>query len=133
MPAITVDTPASDERPPIRIISIPQQREPVLSLASPETIITTNMISYNSAYRHDITGAPSTTLKEVEEKQRHPKFAEGTGKVPHKNGDEEAPLLCTSCDVSKICLPPMYNSIESSPNDQIPPEPLSIFRIVSLY
>jgi hypothetical protein len=30
------------------------------------------------------------------------------------------PLLCTSCDVSKICLSPMYNVIESSPDDQIP-------------
>jgi hypothetical protein len=30
--------------------------------------------------------------------------------------------LCTSCDVSKICLPPMYNIIESSPDDQIPPK-----------
>jgi hypothetical protein len=32
------------------------------------------------------------------------------------------PLLFTSCDVSKICLPPMYNIIEFSPNDQIPPK-----------
>jgi hypothetical protein len=33
------------------------------------------------------------------------------------------PLLCTYCDVSKICLPPMYNVIiESFPNDQIPPK-----------
>jgi hypothetical protein len=30
------------------------------------------------------------------------------------------PLICTSCDVSKICLPPMYNVIESSPDDKIP-------------
>ena len=88
-PAITVDTPASDERPPIRIISIPQHSEPIPSLASPETIITTNMKHCNSADRHDITGAPPTTLKDVEEKQQHPKFAEGTGKVPYKDGDEE--------------------------------------------
>jgi hypothetical protein len=32
------------------------------------------------------------------------------------------PLLCTSCDVSKICLPPMYIQIECSQNDQIPPK-----------
>jgi hypothetical protein len=31
-------------------------------------------------------------------------------------------LLCTSCDVSKICLPPMYIPIAFSPNDQIPPK-----------
>jgi hypothetical protein len=31
-------------------------------------------------------------------------------------------LLCTSCEVSKICLPPMYNVIESFPNDQIRPK-----------
>jgi hypothetical protein len=52
------------------------------------------------------------------------------------------PLLCTSCNISKICLPPMYNVIESSPNDQIPPKLLSltlltvqihIFCLISLY
>jgi hypothetical protein len=32
------------------------------------------------------------------------------------------PLLCTSCDVSKIYLPPIYNPIAFSPNDQIPPK-----------
>jgi hypothetical protein len=32
------------------------------------------------------------------------------------------PLLCTSCDVSKICLPPIYNAITFSPNDQIQPK-----------
>jgi hypothetical protein len=32
------------------------------------------------------------------------------------------PLLCTSCDVSKICLSPMYNVVEFSPNDQIQPK-----------
>jgi hypothetical protein len=31
-------------------------------------------------------------------------------------------LICTSCDVSKICLPPMHFPIECSPNDQIPPK-----------
>jgi hypothetical protein len=88
-PPITVDTPASDGGPPIRIVTIPQQSEPIPSLASPETIVTTNMKTYNSAYKHDIIGAPSTTLKEVEEQHRHPKFAEGTGKVRYEDGDEE--------------------------------------------
>jgi hypothetical protein len=32
------------------------------------------------------------------------------------------PLLCTSCDVSKICLPPIYNPIAFSPDDQIQPK-----------
>jgi hypothetical protein len=32
------------------------------------------------------------------------------------------PLLCTSCDVSKICLPSIYIPIECSPNDQTPPK-----------
>jgi hypothetical protein len=33
-----------------------------------------------------------------------------------------SPLLCTSCDVSKMCLPPMYIPIECSPDDQILPK-----------
>jgi hypothetical protein len=32
------------------------------------------------------------------------------------------PLLCTSCDVSKICLPPICNPITFFPDDQIPPK-----------
>jgi hypothetical protein len=43
------------------------------------------------------------------------------------------PLLCTSCDVSKICLPPMYIPIESSPNDQISPKLFSLIKITIYY
>jgi hypothetical protein len=56
------------------------------------------------------------------------------------NNNNYPPLLCTSCGNSKICLPPMYNVIECSPEDQIPLKLLSlltvqisIFRLVSLY
>jgi hypothetical protein len=43
------------------------------------------------------------------------------------------PLLCTSCDVSKICLPPMYNIIESSPDDQIQPKLFALINSTNIY
>jgi hypothetical protein len=43
------------------------------------------------------------------------------------------PLLCISCDVSKICLPPMYKVIESSPDDQIPPKLFSLVNSTHIY
>jgi hypothetical protein len=42
-------------------------------------------------------------------------------------------LLCTSCDVSKICLPPMYNVIESSPDDQIQPKLFASINSTDIY
>jgi hypothetical protein len=44
-----------------------------------------------------------------------------------------SPLLCTSCDVSKICLPPMYIPIECSPNDQIQPKLFVLINSIDIY
>jgi hypothetical protein len=43
------------------------------------------------------------------------------------------PLLCTSFDVSKICLPPVYNFIESFPDDQIQPNIFVLINSTSIY
>jgi hypothetical protein len=43
------------------------------------------------------------------------------------------PLLCTSWDVSKICLPPIYNPIESSPDDQIQPKLFVSINSIDIY
>ena len=40
-----------------------------------------------------------------------------------------SPLLCTSCGDLKICLPPIYDLIEFSPNDQIQPNFLSLLSV----
>jgi hypothetical protein len=44
-----------------------------------------------------------------------------------------SPLLCTSCDVSKIYLPPIYNPVAFSPNDQISSKPFVSINSIDIY
>jgi hypothetical protein len=44
-----------------------------------------------------------------------------------------SPLLSTSCDVSKMCLPPIYIPIECSPDDQIPPKHFVSINSTDIY
>jgi len=69
---VVVETPISEDGPPIMTVIIPQQSEPISSLKCQETITSI----YNSANKHKPIGLTSTVSapKEVKGKQQNPQF-----------------------------------------------------------
>ena len=49
------------------------------------------------------------------------------------NSIRNPPLLCTSCDVSKICLPSTYDLTKFSLNDQIQPKLSVLIKSTNIY